>query len=142
MTHTNRYDTLDFRITLHSPRQRGRYRVAVRGLSLYIDELAQTFDIYDLSSSGCNLCAPGQMFALGRIFDGGLCIGSTRYLLHLKMKVERHIAVSNIACAFQIMYRRQEIMLDKLVLELQKRNIVTLAARRKREEERWRHMLR
>ena len=138
----SRHATLDFHIALDSPRQRGRYRVATRGLSLYLDDLAQTFDIHDLSASGCNLHAPAGLLAMGRIFDGDLQIGNTSYLAHLKIKVVRHITDNNVACTFQAMSRRQEIMLDKLLLEIQKRNIATHAAQRRRVKNRWRHMLR
>ena len=137
----NRHETLDFTIALGSPRQRGRYRVATRGLSLHLDGLAQTFGIHDLSSGGCNLYAPAELLAIGRIFDGDLHIGNTSYLAQLTIKVVRHITDHNIACSFQALSRQQEIMLDKLLLEIQKRNIANHTARRKREKDRWQHML-
>jgi len=136
------YATLDFHIALQSPHQRERYRVVTRGLSLYLDDLAQTFAIHDLSSSGCSLHTQTELLVVNRIFDGDLHIGNTSYLTHLTIKVVRHIANSYVACTFQAMSRRQEIMLDKLLLEIQKRNIATHAARRQREKDTWRHMLR
>ena len=141
MMDDNRHETLDFSIVLDSPRQRGRYRVVTRGLSLYLDALAQTFDIHDLSSNGCNLHAPAELFATGRIFYGDLHIGKTNYLAQLTIKVVRHIADHNVACSFQALNRQQEFMLDKLLLEIQKRNIVNHTARRKREKDRWQHIL-
>jgi hypothetical protein len=134
MLDDDRYATLDFHFALNSPRQRGRYRVATRGLSLYLDDLAQTFDICDLSSSGCRLRAPAELFTVGRILNSNLHIGSTSYLAGIKLKVIRHIANNSIACVFQALSRQQEIMLDKLVLEIQKRSITTHAAWRKREK--------
>jgi len=142
MPDDSRHATLDFHIALHSPHHRGRYRVATRGLSLYLDYLAQTFDIHDLSSSGCNLLAPAGLLAMGRIFNGDLQIGNASYLAHLKIKVVRHITDNNVACAFQAMSRQQEIRLDKLLLEIQKRNIATHTARIKRKKDKWRHTLR
>jgi len=142
MTNDCQYNTLDFRIARTTPYQRGGYRVAVRGLSFHFDELAQAFDIRDISAGGCSLNAPVALFTIDRIFDGDLHIGNTSYITHLKMKVVRHIADNCVACAFQVLSCLQGILLDKLVLEVQKRNIVAHTARRKREEEKCRHMLR
>jgi hypothetical protein len=136
----NSYATLDFHVTLNSPRERGRYRVAARGLSLYLDDVAQKFDLSDCSSAGCRLSAPAKLLTVGRIFDGDLHTGNTSYLTGLKIKVVRHLADNNVACVFQALTRRQEIMLDKLLLEMQKRSIATHATQRKRKY-RWLHML-
>ena len=134
MANDSLYDMLDFYIEQHAKHQRGRYRVAVRGLTLYLDDIAQTFDIRDLSSSGCSLRAQAALLAVGRIVNGNLHIGSTGYLMDLTIKVIRHIADDSVACAFQALSRRQEIMLDKLLLEIQKRSIATHTARRKRKK--------
>ena len=134
------YTTLDFFIALNSPRERGRYRVVAEGLALYLEDMAEKFDIHDCSSAGCSLYAPAKLFTVGKIFDGDLHIGNSGYLAGLKSKVVRHIADNSVACAFQALTRRQEIMLDKLLLEMQKRSIATQATRRKGKH-RWRHML-
>jgi hypothetical protein len=55
--------------------------------------------------------------------------------------VVRHVAGNSVACIFRSLTRRQEIMLDKLLLEIQKRRITTYATLRKREKHRCRHML-
>jgi hypothetical protein len=141
MTDDRRYGTLNFYLERNSLHQRGSYRVATHGLSLYLDDVAQTFDIHDLSSGGCSLHAPAEPFAVGRIFNGDLHIGDTTYLANLKLKVIRHIADSGVACVFQSLSRRQEFMLDKLVLEIQKRNITTHAARKKRKNHSCRNAL-
>ena len=134
MLNDNCYNALDFHITQNSPQQRGSYRVAAYGLSLYLDDVAQSFAIRDLSSSGCSLHAPADLFTIGRIFSGDLHVGDTNYLVDLRLKVIRHITGSSIACSIQTLSRRQEIMLDKLLLEIQKRSIATHAARRKRKK--------
>ena len=132
MPHSSLYDELDFSIALNSPRQRGRYRVATQGLSLHMDDAEQAFDIGDLSSSGCNLRVPEALLAVGQIFGGNLHIGYASYLTDLKLKVVRHISKNSIACTFQALSRQQEITLDTLLLEIQKRGITTYAARRRR----------
>jgi hypothetical protein len=134
MTDDNRYEALDFHVARTSPHHRGSYRVFTHGLSLYLDDVTQTFDIRDLSSSGCHLNAPAEQLAVGRIFNGDLHIGGTGYLADLKLKVSRHIDGNSIACVFQALSRQQEIMLDKLLLEIQKRSIATHAAWSKREK--------
>jgi hypothetical protein len=135
MADDSRYDALDFHITKNSRhQQRGRFRVATHGLSLHLDDVAQTFDIRDLSSSGCSLCAPAALLTVNRIFNADLCIGNTSYLVGLKLKVIRHIAHDNIACFFQTLSHQQEFALDKLLLEIQKRSISTHATRIKREK--------
>jgi hypothetical protein len=133
MPHSS-HDTLNFSIALNSPRQRGRYRVATHGLSMYLDDTEQAFDIGDLSSSGCNLRAPAELLAVGRIFDSDLHIGHTSYLTNLKLKVVRHVTDNSVACVFQSLSRQQEITLDKLLLEIQKRNITTHAVRKRRKK--------
>ncbi|MDR0239173.1 MAG: PilZ domain-containing protein [Deltaproteobacteria bacterium] len=134
MANDSLYDVLDFYIEQHSTHRRGSYRVAVRGLTLYLDDIAQAFDIRDLSSSGCSLRAQAALLAVGRIVNGNLHIGNTGYLMGLTIKVIRHIADDSVACVFQALSRRQEIMLDKLLLEIQKRSIATHTARRKRKK--------
>jgi len=136
----NSYATLDFYIALSAPRERTRYRVTAQGLSLYLDDMAQRFDIRDCSSAGCRLSAPAKLFTVGRIFDGDLHVNNTSYLAGLKIKVVRHIADNSVACVFQALTRRQEIMLDKLLLEIQKHSIATHAIQRKGKN-RWLHML-
>jgi|GEM_PF-1751870 len=128
MMNDSRYDALDFYIEQNSRYQRESYRVAARGLSLYLDEVAQAFDINDLSSSGCSLRTPAELLTVGRIFSGDLHIGNTRYLTDLKLKIVRHIADSNTAGVFLDLNRRQTFMLDKLLLEIQKRSIMIHAA--------------
>jgi hypothetical protein len=134
MPHSNSYDALHFSLTLHSPRQRGRYRAATRGLSMHLDDVEQAFDIGDLSSGGCNLRAPAELLAVGRSFDAALHIGKVSYLADLRLKVVRHIANGSVACVFQGLSRRQEITLDTLLLEIQKRELVTHAVRRRRKK--------
>lgn len=133
MMDDSRYNALDFYIEQDSRHQRTSYRVATHGLFFYLDEVAQTFDVCDLSSGGCCLRAPAESLAVDRILSGDLHIGNASYLTALKLKVVRHIAGGNVACAFQALERRQEFMLDKLLLEIQKRGI-TIHAARKREE--------
>ena len=135
MTDDSRYDALDFYIKQYSQHPRGSYRVATHGLTLYLDDVAQTFDIRDLSASGCSLHAPAELLAVGRIFNSDLHIGNTRYIADITLKVIRHIANNSVACVFQTLIRQQEIMLDKLLLEIQKRSIVTYTARRKRKKQ-------
>jgi hypothetical protein len=133
MPHSS-HDSLHFSIALNSPRPRGRYRVATHGLSMYLDDAEQAFEIGDLSSSGCNLRAPAELLAVGRIFDCDLHIGHTSYLTNLKLKVVRHITDNRVACIFQALSRQQGITLEKLLLEIQKRSITTHAARRRRKK--------
>ena len=134
MTDDSRYDALDFHIAQNSRHQRGRYRVAAHGLSLHLEDVAQAFEIGDLSAGGCSLLAPPALLTVGRIFNGDLHIGDTSYLVDLKIKIIRHITNNSIACAFQALNRQQELALDKLLLEIQKRSIATHAARKKRKK--------
>jgi hypothetical protein len=134
MTDDSRYDALVFHITQNARHGRGRYRVSANGLSLYCDELDQTCDIRDLSSSGCSLRVQAERLIVGRIFNGDLHIGNSCYLADLKLKVVRQLDHNTIACAFQVLSRQQEIMLDKLLLEIQKRSLAARAALRKRKK--------
>ena len=134
MQHNSAYDTLKYSIMLNFPRRRGRYRIPTRGLSIYLDDAERAFDIRDLSTSGCNLHAPAELLAVGRICNCDLHIGNASYLTDLKLKVIRHITFDSVACIFQSLSSRQESTLDKLLLELQKRSIATHAVRRRRKK--------
>ena len=135
MTDDSSCDTLDFHIErYHAGYQRGCYRIAAGGLSVHLDDPAQTFDLDVLSANGCSLRAPSDMFAVGRILNGDLYIGNTRYLANLRLKVIRHVADNIIACGFSALNSRQEIMLDRLLLEMQKRDITIHAKREKKEK--------
>ena len=128
-------DVLDFSLTPHTKHPRDSFRVAPHGLTLYLEDVAQSFDIRDLSASGCSLHAPAGLLTVGRIISGDLHIGDARYINALTLKVVRHITDTSVACVFQTLSRRQGIMLDRLLLEIQKRSIAPLVARGKRNQQ-------
>lgn len=111
--------TLDQAETLH----RGAYRTRVRGLQARIDDDNMRYDVYDISASGCSMLAPQNAYEIGRILTMTLEIKGTPIVPYLQAKVVRYVSTELVACAFQESTLAQEFALDKLVLEIQKRQI-------------------
>jgi hypothetical protein len=119
----SRHDEADFHFTSDSPEKRACFRVAPCDLFLRVHELQQALAVRDISTAGCCLDAPAARFSEGRILGGDLYVADAAYLTDLRVKVVRRITENRAACSFQNLTHQQELALDKLVLETQKRDI-------------------
>lgn len=139
-------------LSLHLPddgpssRHRSRFRVVSEGVSARLawperpDGGLDSFDVDDISAGGLYMRSPAGMFEVGQniVLDvlvlGRCCVGGLK--AHVVRSTENGCAV-----AFEELSRNQELRLDKIVLEMQKRGIAQLKkeqleeeARRAREE--------
>lgn len=117
-------------------RLRQAYRTRVPGLDLRVVTKSgpREFAVRDISASGFAFSDTPRDYSPGMILSLDLLLGKRLFLGDLKAKVMRVLGEQGIiGCSFEAMDRRQEIKLDKLVLEVQKRLI---ALRKKHEADR------
>lgn len=124
---------MDFDIELDSDEKlRQAYRTRVPGLEVRVITPAgpQDFQVHDISASGFSFSAPVRDYSLGIVLSFDMLLCKRLFLGSLKAKVIHVLEQGIIGCNFLEMERRQEIKLDKLVLEVQKRLIELRKARR------------
>lgn len=125
---------MDFDIKMDGDdKLRQAFRTRVPGLDVRVVTKSgpQDFPVSDISASGFAFAANPRDYSSGMILSFDLLLGKRLFLGDLKAKVMRVITEKGIiGCNFQEMERRQEIKLDKLVLEVQKRLIELRKAKR------------
>ncbi|MDR3641377.1 MAG: PilZ domain-containing protein [Humidesulfovibrio sp.] len=104
---------------------RQAFRTRVPGLDVRVitQNGPQDFSVRDISATGFAFSDKPRAYSLGMIFSFDLLLNKRLFLGDLKGKVIRLLDQGVIGCNFEAMERRQEIKLDKLVLEVQKRLI-------------------
>lgn len=114
----------DISFSLEQPEsQRDAFRALVRGLQVRVLENNAVHDIHDISSIGCRLDACKGTYTTGRILHMHLEVKGKVILADIQARVVRCTPDRIMACSFQELTRVQEYALDKLVLEIQKRQI-------------------
>jgi len=127
---------MDFDIKMDGDdKLRQAFRTRVPGLDVRIITKAgpQDFPVSDISALGFAFTDSPRNYSLGMVFSFDLLLGKRLFLGNLKGKVMRVLDRGIIGCNFEEMERRQEIKLDKLVLEVQKRLIALRKAKREAE---------
>lgn len=114
----------------HGVGRRQAFRAVPPGVTARVRETLDSFDVNDISAGGVCMTVPEVVFAKGRTLRIDLLIAGRLFLPDLEALVVRAVP-GECACAFQNLTRRQELKLDKLVLEIQKREII----RRRQERE-------
>jgi hypothetical protein len=111
---------------------RQAYRTRVPGLDIRINSAKGPLDfpVSDISASGFAFEDSPRGYSSGQEFSFDLMLGKKIFLSELKGKVMRVLDRGIIGCNFLEMGRNQEIKLDKLVLEVQKRLIELRKAKR------------
>ena len=124
-----------------SAQHRTRFRIMSEGVSVRLtwperpDKGLDSFEVNDISAGGLYMKAPEGMFAPGQsiILDvlvlGRCCVGA------IKAHVVRS-SKNGCAVAFEELSRNQELRLDKIVLEMQKRVIAQTKKEQLEEEAR------
>ncbi len=117
------YDQLDVRYSSDVPRK--AYRVSIPGLKVIIKGRDDDYQAMDIS-------AGGVAFSFSEKDKPGLATGRE---IELSLKIKNRVFLENLravviksrddfaACEFRDIPFRQEVLLDKLVLEVQKRMI-------------------
>ena len=125
---------MDFEIKVsEEDKLRQAYRTRVPGLDVRVITQSgpQDFAVQDISASGFAFADNPRAYSSGMTFSFDLLLNKRLFLGDLKGKVMRVITEKGIiGCNFDGMERRQEIKLDKLVLEVQKRLIELRKAKR------------
>ncbi len=111
---------------------RQAYRTRVPGLDIRINSKRGPLDfpVSDISALGFAFEDNPRGYSPGQEFTFDLLLAKKLFLGDLKAKVMRVLDRGIIGCNFLVMERRQEIKLDKLVLEVQKRLIELRKAKR------------
>jgi len=103
--------------------KRKSFRASFTGLRVII--LGESFDVHDLSTSGLSFTKTEdiQIFQ-GRRYSAHVTIASRVYIADIPLQIVRIAQNLRVACRFIELTPRQEIRLDKLILEMQKRSIM------------------
>ncbi len=114
----------DFSLEEDAQSARNAYRAMVQGIEARINGGKSTYEVVDISVSGCAIQLPANInLAEGATFTVQLEVRGRSILTALRVKVIRVTPKGIVACNFMNMNERQEYALDKLVLEIQKRLI-------------------
>jgi len=112
--------------------QRRAFRAKIPGLAVFVSSVGEAFEVGDVSAMGLAFQGGGtKAFSEGQSIEFDLLINKKVFIPKLHAKVMRLLGNGLIGCNFENMDRRQEVKLDKLVLEVQKR---TIALRKKQQE--------
>ncbi len=103
--------------------QRHAFRANVHGITVRLNNGKSTYNAVDISVTGCAFQMPQKFLAEGNEFALQMEINGKVILAGLRAKVIRSTATGLVACNFFGISERQEVALDKLVLEIQKRII-------------------
>lgn len=117
---------MDFSFKLPEDRSgdRNAFRTRVPGLEIRIPGHGKLYPVTDVSAGGFALEDDGKPFSLGQKMACDLLIKGQPYLPGVNICVRRIIPDKLlVGCSFEGLDRRQEVRLDKLVLEVQKRLI-------------------
>ena len=104
--------------------KRKAYRVQLVGLKVSLDGSGMSFSVLDLSATGVAF-DPGahkHNFVKGAIISISLWWKNKLIMEGLKARIVR-VANKLVACQFEKMDYKQELKLDKLILEVQKKMI-------------------
>lgn len=116
-------DDLNFSLNTQSSEQRSAYRAMVRGIQMRIKATNALYEIHDISAHGCSIAAPLHEFALKETVTIDLEIKGQAILRGLDALVARHVPNGLVGFSFDTPTAQQELVLDKIVLEIQKRQI-------------------
>ncbi len=115
---------MDYDIKLTSQEvRRGAYRTRVPGLTAKLENCDTEFTVKDLSVSGLGIIDAASHLKEGQTTTVDLFISKRLYLKGVPCSVLRVLDNGTVGLMFEKLERRQEVRLDKLVLEVQKRLI-------------------
>lgn len=100
---------------------RRSYRATLPGLTAVV--AGRAFPVNDISSGGMCVTMPGGRLSKGQALQFDLFIASRLFLKDVHTKLVRASA-TECAFVFENLVSQQEMKLDKLILELQKREII------------------
>lgn len=113
--------------------RRQAFRATPVGVTAKVQGALDSFGVNDISAGGICMTMPTVRYAKGDVLTLDVLIAGRRFLSELSAVVVRSVPME-CACAFQGLTRHQELKLDKLVLELQKRAIALRRQEREAQE--------
>ncbi len=113
----------DFTLGIDEEPQRHSYRAHVYGIEVRLDRGEESYNLMDISISGCAFRAPENVFDVGDQLCLRVEVKGRVILAGIEARVVRFLDNDIVACAFDALTQKQEYTLDKLVLEIQKRII-------------------
>ncbi len=113
----------DVRMPNDDDKLRKAFRTRVPGLFIRITDNGREYQVKDLSASGFAILEENRLFKEGQSFQFDLLLAKKLFLTQITGKVMRVLDNGIVGCNFAGLDRRQEMKLDKLVLEVQKRLI-------------------
>ena len=126
-------DDFDFVLPEDDANKRGAFRAQVAGLKARISGSSRDFPVRDVSAAGCALHdETGRRFRQGDVFELEIRLNDKPLLTQAAVTVKRVLDNGLIGCSFVGLSSRQEALLDKLVLEVQKRMIALKKAKDKK----------
>ncbi|MCH5276490.1 MAG: PilZ domain-containing protein [Desulfovibrionaceae bacterium] len=102
---------------------RRSYRTTLPGLTAVVTGHPKAFPVNDISSGGMCVTMPASRLSKGQVLPFDLFIAGRLFLKDVRAKVVRPSA-TECAFVFEPLALQQETKLDKLILELQKREII------------------
>ncbi len=124
----------EFSLDLNREMRREAFRSYIPGLKIRFASLDKSFEINNLSAKGAAFVAGQESFPINSTFFVDLGLMDKPFVNGLKARIVRFAEGGLVACAFEDMDRSQEIRLDKLLLEVQKRLIEIKKARKSAEK--------
>lgn len=113
----------DVRMPNEDDKLRKAFRTRVPGLLIRVIESGREYQVKDLSASGFAILEENRLFKEGHTFQFDLLLAKKLFLTQVTAKIMRVLDNGIVGCNFADLDRRQEMKLDKLVLEVQKRLI-------------------
>lgn len=120
------YNGLNFKLSSSENMSREAYRTSFRGLVVRIDNGSGLFEVVDISATGCSIKVKSFDYEANQILDVDIIISNKVIVRSLQTEIVRLLSDSVIACAFRELSRKQEYDLDKLILEIQKKQISSM----------------
>lgn len=110
-----------FDFTKTEGQRRRSYRVRFPGLTVWIPKRNAYYPVLDLSTFGVSFRDDDKCFSLGQVLLLDINIQGRVWVAGLKAKVVRIREEVQVACNFEELSTSQEIRMDKLSIEIQKR---------------------
>ncbi|MGE4296435.1 MAG: PilZ domain-containing protein [Desulfovibrionaceae bacterium] len=112
-----------FQLSDDAKGSRAAYRARVPGLEAWVEKHSFSFSVMDLSAAGIGLMDSNQLLTAGELLEFDLLLNKKLILSRCTARVMRILNNGLAGCTFEALDRHQEALLDKLVLEVQKRMI-------------------
>lgn len=130
-------ELFDFRIDYpedaHRKHQRRAVRVHLPGLSVWVLEREVEYPVVDMSTFGLAFRDEAKAYQIGQEMHLDVHVQGKVWIAGLEARVVAIRDTVLVACTFPNMSRFQELRMDKLVLEIQKRWIKTRKLQQKQD---------